>query len=150
MEAVLNEVRSDGPQGPRRSVLLVDDEDALVELLVANLEVLGHRVTGFTDAEKALSEFCSRPQDFDAVVSDLSMPRMSGLELARRVLEIRPGAPIILMSGYVRTVDEAAAKAMGIRGFAFKGTSTEKIAQALDRILRGEEGPEASLYAEPT
>ena len=131
-------------------ILLVADEEPLVELVSLSLADLGYRVTGFTDPEEALAEFRSRSRDFDAVVSDLAMPRMSGLELARSLLEVRPGLPIVLTSGYVRSVDEAAAKEMGILGFAFKGSSTLEIAQTLDRILRREGGPEALFYAEPT
>jgi len=138
------------PGGEVERLLLVDDEEALVELVSLSLADLGYRVTCFTDPEKALAAFRSRPGDFDAVVSDLAMPQMSGLELARSLLEIRPDLPIVLASGYVRSVDEAAAKEMGILGFAFKGSSTPEIARTLDRILRLEGGPEALLYAEPT
>lgn len=130
-----------GPGAPTRTILLVDDEDALVELLDASLGGLGYRVTGFTSAEAALEAFRSAPLQFDAVVSDLSMPGMSGLELARSVLEVRPQTPIVLTSGYVRAADEAAARELGVRGFAEKGVSIEEIARELDRILRNETGP---------
>lgn len=126
------------PGAPIETVLFVDDEDALVELLTGSLGDLGYRVTGFANGELALEAFRSAPKDFDAVVSDLSMPGMSGLDLARSVLAIRPGTPIVLTSGYVQAEDEAAAKELGILGIAEKGYSIEEIACSLDRILRGE------------
>ncbi len=128
------------PEAPIERVLLVDDEEAVVELLSASLAERGYRVTGFANAELALDAFQSAPRDFDAVVSDLSMPGMSGLHLAGSLLEIRPGTPIILMSGYLRAEDEATAKELGLLGFAEKGYSIEEIAQAVDRILRGDRG----------
>ncbi len=148
------------PPGPasgtlrERALLLVDDDRALVELLARGLGGVGYRVTGFTSAEAALSEFLVRPDEFDAVVSDVSMPRMSGLELARKVLAVRPGVPVVLTSGYVRAEDEAAARGAGVLGFAFKGTFVEEIVEAIVRVLdgshRGDEGHAPSLYAEPT
>ena len=88
-------------------ILLVDDEEPLVELVSLSLVDLGDCVTGLTDPEEALAEFCSRPRD------------------------------------EVRSVDEAAAKEVGILGFAFKGSSPLEIAQSRDRIFRREGGPEA-------
>ena len=123
-----------GASGPVETILFVDDDVDLVELLTLGLGELGYRVTGFTDSEKAIAGFRSTPGAFDAVVSDLSMPRISGLELARQVLEVRPGTPIVLMSGYVREEDEAAAKELGILGFAAKGY--------LDRGDRPRAGPD--------
>lgn len=127
---------------PIERILFVDDEDALVELLTGSLAQLGYRVAGFASGELALEAFRSAPHDFDAVISDLSMPGMSGLDLARCILGIRPGTPIVLTSGCVQAEDEAAAKELGILGFAEKGYSIEEIARSLDRTLRGEAAQE--------
>lgn len=140
---------ADGTRGPVETILFVDDDVDLVELLTLDLGDLGYRVTGFTDPARALAEYRSVPGAFDAVVSDLSMPQTSGLDLARQVLEIRPGTPVVLMSGYVREEDEAAAKEIGILGFAAKGYSTVEIARELDRILRGRQSPETPHDAGP-
>ncbi|MBK9091064.1 MAG: response regulator [Holophagales bacterium] len=120
--------------GPDDTILFVDDDVDLVELLTLGLGDLGYRVSAFSDPAKAIAAFRSAPDAFDAVVSDLSMPRTSGLDLARQVLEVRPGTPIVLMSGYVREEDDAAAKEMGILGFAAKGI--------LDRGDRPRAGPD--------
>ncbi len=136
--------------GPVETILFVDDDEDLVELLTLGLGDLGYRVTAFSDPSKAIAAFRSTPGAFDAVVSDLSMPRTSGLDLARQVLEVRPGTPIVLMSGYVREEDESAAKEIGILGFAAKGISTVEIARELDRLLQGRPSPEASSDDGPT
>src|SRR2546428_3540604 len=73
-------------RGQGQRVLYVDDEEPLVFLMTPMLEQLGYKVTGCTDPEKALEMFGSGPQDFDVVVSDLSMPGMSGVDLARELL----------------------------------------------------------------
>jgi CheY-like chemotaxis protein len=136
--------RPAGDDRPARieTILFVDDDVDLVELLTLGLGELGYRVSAFSDPARAIAEFRSTPGSFDAVVSDLAMPRISGLQLARQVLEIRPGTPVVLMSGYVREEDEAAAKEIGILGFAAKGYSTVEIARELDRILRGGPSPD--------
>lgn len=121
-----------------------------MELLSRSLGELGYRVTAFESAEAALAEYLAHPGDFDAVVSDLSLPRMSGLDLARRVLSVRPDLPVVLTSGYVRSEDEATARELGVLGFTLKGSFVDEIASTLDRILRREEGSPAVLYADPT
>ncbi len=119
----------------------MDDEEPLVELLTLSLGELGYRVTGFSDAAAALEAFLDDPGAFDALVSDLSMPHLPGLELAGRLLRARPGIPVVLTSGWVRAEDEAAGRALGILGFAAKGSSVEEIVRAIDLLLRGGAGP---------
>jgi PAS domain S-box-containing protein len=86
-------------RGHNERVLYVDDEEPLVFVMGHMLQRLGYKVTGCTDPHKALETFRSRPDEFDVVVSDLSMPGVSGLDLARELLQIRPGIPILLASG---------------------------------------------------
>ena len=127
--------RTEAP--PRVRVLYVDDEDALVELMKRALGRLGFAVTASSDPLAALAAFGAEPGSFDVVVSDLSMPRMSGLELARRVLVIRPDVPVVLTSGYVSSVDEAAALAVGAKALILKPGTTEDLGAALDACIRG-------------
>ncbi len=117
-------------------VLYVDDEEALVLLATRVLPRLGHSVTGFTDPEAALQAFRARPQDFDVVVTDLSMPYMSGLDLAREVLAVCPGMPVLMTTGYLGPEDEAGARAVGIREVVLKPATMDELGQVLDRILR--------------
>jgi CheY-like chemotaxis protein len=117
-------------------VLYVDDEEALIFLMARALGRLGYKVSGYSDPQEALQEFRSRPGDFDVVVTDFSMPRMPGFELARELLAVAPQLPIVVMSGYVRPEDQEAALRAGIREFIPKGDSVEHLARTLDELFR--------------
>jgi CheY-like chemotaxis protein len=126
-------------QGPHHErVLYIDDEEALVFLISKNLERLGCQVTGFTDPETALREFRSRPGDFDVVVTDISMPRMSGFELARQLLTVRPEIPIVVTSGYMRPEDQAKAQQLGIQEVVLKPCRIDDLTRAFERISAGQ------------
>jgi len=124
------------PAGSGRRILYVDDEEALVYLATRKLEHLGYKVSGFTDAETALREFRLRPGDFDLVVTDVSMPRMSGLELARELIALRPNIPVIATSGYVRPEDEAKAEQIGVREFLLKPVKIDALVNTLGNVCR--------------
>jgi two-component system, cell cycle sensor histidine kinase and response regulator CckA len=129
----------EAPQAPRTRhghILYLDDEEALVMFATRLLTRLGFRVSGFTDAAEALHEFGSRPAEFDAVVTDLSMPKMTGLEFAREVLAIRPSTPVVVTSGYVRPEDQVKAQQLGIRDFILKPVTADQLATTLDQLLQ--------------
>lgn len=116
-------------------ILYVDDEEALVFLARRSLQRFGYKVTASIDPLKALKMFRARPEQFDSVVTDLSMPGMSGVDLAGELLKIRPGLPIVLTSGYLRPEDVQAAQRIGIRDVIRKPNSIDELAQVLDDIL---------------
>ncbi|MGB9405166.1 MAG: CHASE3 domain-containing protein [Candidatus Acidiferrales bacterium] len=116
-------------------VLYVDDDEALVDLVTRVLGRLGYRVSGYTDAARALEKFRSSPQDFDAVVTDLSMPGMSGFEFAGEVLAARPDTPIVMTSGYVRPEDQEEALRMGLRDLILKPDTIEQLGRTLDQVF---------------
>jgi CheY-like chemotaxis protein len=117
-------------------LMYVDDEEALVLLATRTLTRVGYQVTGFTDAREALREFRNHPTDFDAVVTDMSMPRMSGLEFANEILAIRPDVVVVMTSGYMRPEDQLKAEALGIRDVILKPSTSEQLASSLDRLLQ--------------
>jgi PAS domain S-box-containing protein len=119
-----------------RRVLYVDDDPQLVELMLRVLRRLGHDVTGSTDPSAALEEFRRRPDDFDAVVTDLAMPGLPGLELTRRLLAVRADVPVVVISGYVSEEDETAARVAGARAVLVKSSTVEELGSMLDRVLR--------------
>ncbi|APV51928.1 hypothetical protein BWI17_20975 [Betaproteobacteria bacterium GR16-43] len=125
------------PKGRGQRILFVDDEVDLVFLAGYVLKRLGYEVTGKTNVEEALEEFRERPAEFDAVITDLAMPGMSGFEFASAILAIRPGIPVVLASGYVRHEDEERARACGVRGVIFKPGTVDEYARVLDRLLSG-------------
>jgi PAS domain S-box-containing protein len=87
------------PQGHGRRVFYVDDDEVITLMVSRLLEKCGYRVTGFCDAAEALESFQRMPWEVDAIITDLNMPRLSGLELSREVQRLRPGLPVILGSG---------------------------------------------------
>lgn len=103
------------PPAGTESILLVDDEPQVVEIGARLLERLGYRVTASTDASDALMVFRSRPDDFDLVITDYTMPKMNGIDLAREILEIRSGTPILLCTGYSEHVTPASVETLGLR-----------------------------------
>ncbi|MBC7984991.1 MAG: PAS domain S-box protein, partial [Candidatus Obscuribacterales bacterium] len=122
-------------QGQGQRVLYVDDEEALVFLATRVLERLGYEVTGRCDAVQALAEFRADPQRFDAVVSDLSMPGMSGPEFASAVRKLRGDIPIVMTSGYIREQDLNAVRELGIRELVLKPNTVEELGETLHRVL---------------
>ena len=101
-------------QGRGRRVLFVDDEASITRLAQVMLKNMGHTVTTFGRAPDALETLRARPADFDVVVTDLTMPEMTGVEFARGIREIRADLPIILSSGYADDVPEDTLKELGI------------------------------------
>jgi len=119
-------------------VLYVDDEDALVLLITRLLQRRGYRVTGFSDPLQALEWFRSHPQAVDVAVADLSMPGMSGCDLARALQQMRPDLPILMTSGYLRPEDQEMAARIGIRDLILKPHTVEALGETLDRLFHPE------------
>ncbi len=119
----------------RGRILLVDDEEMLAEMDKTMLERLGYEVTVQTASGEALALFERDPDQFDAVITDQTMPGLTGIDLSRRMLRLRPDLPIILCTGYSNQVDEAQAKTFGIRGFAMKPLAMKELAARLHAVL---------------
>jgi two-component system cell cycle sensor histidine kinase/response regulator CckA len=120
-------------------VLYLDDERPLVFLVSRMLEQLGHPVLGFTNAEEALTAFKARPKEFDLVLTDMSMPGVSGLEFARQILEIEPRATVVIATGCEDPNWADHARASGVHDIIEKPTTVDAMAQAIDRLLRRRE-----------
>jgi CheY-like chemotaxis protein len=121
--------------GGNERVLVVDDEDAVVDASRRMLEALGYRVTATTDSEDALARFRAEPSAFDLVLTDHTMPRLTGLELTRQLLAIRPALPVVLCTGYSDRVDEGKAKDAGARGLLLKPLGLRLLAEATRQAL---------------
>jgi PAS domain S-box-containing protein len=133
--------QQDIQRGRGERVMYVDDESALVSLTARMLRRIGYEVSGYTSAVEALSAFRSQPQAFDVVVTDLSMPGMSGLELAREVHAVRPDIPIFMTSGYLHPDDQAAALRLGIREVILKPNTVAELSEALHRLFQTRADP---------
>jgi len=104
------------------------------------LEQLGYRVKAVASGQEALEVFRADPEAFDLVISDQTMPGMTGAELAREMLETRPDLPIILYTGYSSRIDPAKAEKLGVRRLIYKPLNLHLIATAIREVLDGEEG----------
>src|SRR5690606_11860875 len=100
------------------------------------LERQGYRVSGFTDARAALACLQHTPDAFDAVITDLSMPVMSGVDFTRAVLQLRPTLPVVMTSGYVRVEDRDSVLACGVRELLLKPNTVEELVEVLHRLLQ--------------
>jgi PAS domain S-box-containing protein len=122
------------PEGTER-VLLVDDEEYVVAMGHEMLEHLGYTVTSVSNSIEALNIFTANPQGFDLVITDQTMPEMSGVELAAKLLKIQADIPIILCSGYSAKVSEVDFREFGLRKFCKKPMGMEDFALAVREVL---------------
>ena len=134
---VESQVREQNFLGTER-ILFVDDEKMLAEMSKTMLERLGYNTTVSTGSLEALTLFTEQPNAFDLVITDQTMPELTGIDLARKMLEIRPNFPIILCTGYSSTVSAEKARAVGVRGFAMKPLVKSEIGKVIRKILEEE------------
>lgn len=122
------------PLGNER-ILFVDDEEFIADLGKRMLERLGYDVAVRTSSIEALKAFQARPDKFDLIITDMTMPQMTGEKLAQKLLEIRPDIPIILCTGFSALISENKAKDMGIKGFVMKPFVIQDLAKMIRRVL---------------
>lgn len=123
------------PRGSGQHILMVDDEEPLIDLGTRMLEDLGYRVAAFTSSAEALRFFQESREDIDLVLTDMSMPHLTGAQLARKILEIKPDIPLILCTGFSEIISEKKAKAHGFREFIMKPMLKSELANAIHRLL---------------
>ncbi len=122
------------PAGNER-ILLVDDEKTLVEIFAEMLSNLGYKTVCKTDSQEALEFFREKPDSIDIVITDLTMPKLTGDELAKEMLKLRPNIPIILCTGYGKNISSKTAASMGFRGFILKPVIMRDLAAILRKLL---------------
>jgi CheY-like chemotaxis protein len=134
MEGARNEA---GPASPSRAkhVLFVDDEALVARMGERILSKFGYIVTATTSSADALEKFRAEPQKFDVVVTDQTMPGLTGIGLAEKLVEIRPDIPIILTSGYGDEIDDQLARAAGISEYAPKPTPINSLSQMIEKLV---------------
>jgi len=119
----------------RGRVMVIDDEEALVKLATETLTELGCAAVGFTSGAKAIEAFLAAPEQFDAVITDESMPGASGSELIRRMRALRPTVPILLVSGYLSPAVIERAREAGATDVLKKPLLARDLQTALERVL---------------
>ncbi len=122
------------PKGNER-ILFVDDEISIVNMVHQILERLGYEVTTKTSSTDTLELFRTRPDHFDLIISDMTMPNMMGDRLAKEMLKIRPDIPIILCTGYSDRVDDEKTKSIGARAYVMKPVVKSELAKTIRKVL---------------
>jgi len=129
-----HEAESPLPTG-RERVLVIDDEEHIVEVMRKRLELLGYRTSGASSGQAALKLFRLAPESFDLVISDQTMPGLTGDRLAVKLRDIRPSLPIILCSGNTSRINAETAAAMKIDAFLLKPVDQRELAETVRKVL---------------
>jgi PAS domain S-box-containing protein len=124
------------PKGTEH-ILFIDDEPALANMGKQLLESLGYQVEMITKSSDALELFRKKPDRFDLVITDMTMPDITGEKLAIELMNIRPDIPVILSSGFNYNIDEKKAMALGIRAFISKPVLKQELAETIRNVLDG-------------
>jgi CheY-like chemotaxis protein len=116
-------------------ILFIDDEPALVEIGKQMLERLGYEVTARTSSMEALELFKAKPDQFDLVITDMTMPHMTGEKLAEQLINIRSDIPVIICTGYSERISKEKAGERGIKAFVMKPLLMRDLAKTVREVL---------------
>jgi len=128
------EVPAPIPRGNER-ILLVDDEDFNIKSVQNMLQHLGYQVTALMDSQEALRLFSENPSQFDLVITDQTMPFMTGEELGKEFMRMRPDIPVILCTGYSDLISSEKASALGFQEYIMKPFTVREGAEIVRRVL---------------
>jgi two-component system cell cycle sensor histidine kinase/response regulator CckA len=123
----------------RERILLIDDEQCIVEMGTALLGQLGYKVTPETNSQRGLEIFRSRSGEFDLIITDYTMPKLSGTDLVKELRRIRPNIPIILCTGLYDEVAKEAAMDLGLE-FISKPFRIKQLAELVRKALDEQQG----------
>jgi PAS domain S-box-containing protein len=132
---VLLEHKKTPLQGAKERIMLIDDEEQVVEMTELLLQRSGYKVTSFTDSIEAYRIFTESPDDFDVVVTDQTMPNLTGLELSKKILRIRKDTPIVICSGYSESVNEEICSEWGIKAYVSKPIIIKDLVKTIQDVL---------------
>jgi CheY-like chemotaxis protein len=134
-DATKNPVAHTPPPRGNETILVVDDEPEIVEILSQMLEELGYDVQSAQGSEEALGLFKRDPHGIDLILTDMTMPGLTGEELAIRTMAIRPGMPVILCTGFSKEMTAERVRVLGIQGFLTKPLTLEELAGTVRKVL---------------
>ena len=123
------------PPGKGERILFVDDEQPIVAAYTAILQRLGYEVSAFVHSGEALQAFRANPDGFDLVITDQTMPGLTGIDLAKEILRIRSDIPVFLSTGYSASVSETVAKGVGLYGYLMKPLRRDELARSIRLAL---------------
>jgi PAS domain S-box-containing protein len=131
-------VETDTPiQKGTERILLVDDQGIIVDIERQMLERLGYHITARTSSIEALEAFRANPDKFDLVITDMTMPNMTGDKLAGEMIKIRPHIPIILCTGFSEMISKEGAESLGLKGFLMKPVVLKELSSVIRKVLDG-------------
>jgi CheY-like chemotaxis protein len=122
-------------KGGKERILIVDDEEQIVRMSQQILERLGYHVTVRTSSIETLEAFRAAPDRFDLVITDMTMPNMTGVQLTQKLIEIRSDIPVIICTGFSEKISEHKASTMGIRGYVMKPVIRSELAKKIREVL---------------
>jgi CheY-like chemotaxis protein len=134
-KTVADDKKIDAPPKGNERILFIDDESFLIDLVKRMLEKLGYRAVVNQSPVEALELFKEQPEKFDLVISDMTMPGMTGVELAEQMIAIRSDIPFILCTGYNEHVSEEKIKSFGIKAFLMKPLEIKVLAKTIRKAL---------------
>ncbi|MGB3226298.1 MAG: response regulator, partial [Desulforhopalus sp.] len=123
------------PVGNGEKILIVDDEEYFLEVVYENLKMLGYHVQPFRNSLEALKEIIDNPYEYDLLITDQTMPEMTGVQLIQEVRKMDNTLPIILCTGFSEVVTEQSARYYGISHFLMKPVNVHDLATAVAKIL---------------
>jgi signal transduction histidine kinase/CheY-like chemotaxis protein len=135
VEAKVAKGEAEMVRGGSELVMLVDDEPEILCLLQKMLQGYGYRVAPYTTAEAALQAFRAEPRRYDLIITDMTMPQMTGAQLVPELLKIRADIPVILCTGFSELINEEKAKSIGVKKYLMKPVPTSELAQAVREAL---------------
>jgi PAS domain S-box-containing protein len=131
----ISDEKIENPEIGTDRILLVDDEEPVLKVEKLLLESLGYRVIPRLSSVDALEAFRSNPNDFGLVITDMSMPNMTGDQLAKELMSIRPDLPVIICTGFSERINEKKSRSIGIKGFLMKPVVKSELAQLVHKVL---------------
>jgi CheY-like chemotaxis protein len=133
--SVAGDVQAELPALGTERILFVDDEPMVANLAVRSLGRLGYRVTPCTSSVDALERFTAAPHEYDLLVTDMTMPHMTGDQLAAAIQAVRPGIPIVLCTGFSDKFTAENARALGVDELTFKPVAGAALSRIIRRVL---------------
>lgn len=135
LEEAPNHPAIEAARGGAEHILLVDDEEIIAAMVKGMLERQGYRATSFTDPREAAVYFEEHHAEVDLLLTDQTMPHLTGVDLAARALALKPDLPIILVTGFSENVNEENCSELGIRAFLMKPVTTLTMAKTIRQVL---------------
>jgi CheY-like chemotaxis protein len=122
--------------GGSERILFVDDEEIQIDLAKESLGRLGYQVAAFSSSLAALEHFMENSDSYDLIITDMTMPKMTGDVLAKKIKLIRPDIPVIMCTGFSEIMDEKKAKAIDISAFLYKPIVAKELSQTIRNVLK--------------